>query len=112
MIAGLQRTFVYMAPAELAVQIGSGRALILAATLLTAGMAAWSFVLRYPRWVTICVLAPAAIGCLEWVFPDTVVPHLAAIDALPAVAAGLIGGILARPRNRAQAYAAPYTLAA
>ncbi|WP_248759004.1 hypothetical protein [Pseudarthrobacter sp. SSS035] len=99
MVVGLQMSFLFVSTPQLEQRAATGRLFIYAGSLLSLGAAFWSHAQRNPRWVTLSVGAPAVfVGGAALILPDGLVSHMAAIIALPAAFAGLLGGVLAKPR--------------
>lgn len=78
----------------------SGNTLILAGALLGLAAAGWSFYRGDAVGVTGMVTAPAVIiGGLNLVAGDSLLPHLAALTAVPLGLAGIIGGFAVRSQR-------------
>ena len=77
-----------------------GNTLILAGALLRLAAAGWSLYRSDAVWVTAMVTAPAVIiGGLNLVAGDSLLPHLAALAAVPLGLDGIIGGFAVRWRR-------------
>jgi hypothetical protein len=97
MLIGLWRRifFGYTAIPEFVEDLRVGNQFILAGSLASLLAAALTLVQKYPRWVSVCVAAPAVlIGGLALMGPPNLAPHLVAFFVLPAAFAGMLGGIL------------------
>lgn len=72
-----------------------GNTLILAGAVLGLAAAGWSRYRGDPLWVTVMVAVPAVvIGGLNLVVGDSLLPHIAALAAVPLGVAGVIGGVV------------------
>lgn len=77
-----------------------GNTLILAGALLGLPAAGWALYRGDPVWVTGMIAAPAVIiGGLNLVAGDSLLPHLAALAAVPLGLAGIIGGVAVRSQR-------------
>lgn len=97
--AGLAMTFSLIRTPESFAREGPGHTMILAGAAASAAAAIWAR-LRDLGWpVILAVAAPALlIGWPDLAMPDSLIPHLGAILALPAAFAGLIIGLAAGKR--------------
>jgi hypothetical protein len=74
-----------------------GNTLILAGAVLGLAAAGWSRFRGDSLWATVMVAVPAVvIGGLNLVVGDSLLPHIAALAAVPLGVAGVIGAIVAR----------------
>ncbi|MEO8284493.1 MAG: hypothetical protein ABI568_14015 [Pseudarthrobacter sp.] len=99
----LERTtlFVYATTPEFIERLRVGRLVMLAGAAMSLAAAIWSQVRGNPLWATVCVASPAVlVGMAIMIMTvPSVTPQIAALIALPAALAGLIGGLFARPRG-------------
>lgn len=103
MVAGLLRStfFGFTAVPEFVEDARIGGLYLLGGSAASAAAAAWSFLRGHPRWVTACVAAPAVlVGGASLLMPYSLARHLAALVALPAAVAGMVGGATARGNRR------------
>ncbi|MEO5779563.1 MAG: hypothetical protein ABIO34_00655 [Arthrobacter oryzae] len=70
--------------------------MVLFGSVLAVAAAAWAHQLRRPVWVRLCVAAPVLIGWTSMAAPESLLPQLLALVALPAAFAGFLGGIFDR----------------
>jgi hypothetical protein len=92
----LERTFFLIVGPEPG-QLRAGRLLMLAGIVTSLAAAVWSHLRRHHFWITGCVAVPAVlVGGVSLMMPDSLVPQLVGVVALPAAFAGLLGGVLAR----------------
>lgn len=74
-----------------------GSLYLLAGSAASMAAALWSFLRGHPRWVTVCVAAPAiVVGGVALVWPYSMLRHLVALLALPGAIAGMVGGLADR----------------
>lgn len=101
--AALERTaFLADVPGpEFIERVRVGRLLMLAGSAASLAAAVWSQIRGNPLWITLCVASPAALVGLATMImtPPSLTPQIAALIALPAALAGLIGGLLPRPKD-------------
>jgi hypothetical protein len=72
-----------------------GNTLILAGGVLGLAAAGWSRYRGDPLWVTLLVAVPATvIAGLNLVAGDSLLPHIAALAAVPLGVAGITGGVV------------------
>ena len=77
-----------------------GNTLILAGAVLGLAGAGWSRHRGDPLWVTVTVAVPAVvIGGLNLVVGDSLLPHIAALAAVPLAVVGVIGGVVGQRRR-------------
>ncbi|WP_155846703.1 hypothetical protein [Arthrobacter sp. 131MFCol6.1] len=77
-----------------------GNTLILAGDVLGLAAAGWSRYRGDPLWVTVTVAVPAVvIGGLNLVVEDSLLPHIAALAAVPLGVVGVIGGVVGQRRR-------------
>lgn len=96
MMMGLsRRTFFGYTPIPTFVEdLRVGNQLLQIGSALSIGTGIMAWVQGYPRWVALCVAAPAVlIGGVALVTYPNLAPHAAALFALPAALAGLWGGL-------------------
>lgn len=99
---GLWRTLYWISTPEIRQEARIGELFIYAGSAASIAAAAWSHLRHQPMWVSILVAAPGAlIGGSLLTMPDSLFPHIAALIALPAAFAGLLGGVLDRLGGRA-----------
>lgn len=99
LVIGLLRStfFGFTATPEFVEDARVGSLYLLADSAASLAAALWSFLRGHPRWVTVCVAAPAIlIGGVALVWPHSLLRHIAAFVALPGAAAGIIGGLADR----------------
>ncbi|MGO4186592.1 hypothetical protein [Pseudarthrobacter sp. TAF60_1] len=99
----LERTtlFFYATTPEFIERLRVGRLVMLAGAAMSLAAAIWSQVRGHPLWVTVCVASPAVLvgmAIMIMTVPSPA-PQIAALIALPAAIAGLIGGLFAHPRG-------------
>jgi peptidoglycan/LPS O-acetylase OafA/YrhL len=102
--AGMAMTFSLIHTPESFAREGPGHALIFAGTVLSAAAAAWTRQSDLGWPVTLAVAGPALlVGWPDLVMPDSLMPHLGSLVALPAALAGLTFGLAAgRPPKGTQ----------
>ena len=103
MVAGLLRStfFGFTAVPEFVEDARIGGLYLLGSSAVSAAAAVWSFLRGHPRWVTACVVAPAVlVGGISLLMPYSLARHLAALIALPAAVAGIMGGAAGRGIRR------------
>ena len=107
--AGLTMTFSLVhTPASFARE-GPGHALIFAGTVVSAAAAVWARLSDLGWPVTLAVAGPALlVGWPDLVMPDSLIPHLGGLLALPAAFAGLIIGLMAGRRPSGRTYKIGY----
>jgi hypothetical protein len=92
---GLALTFSLIRTPETLAREGPGHALILAGTATSAAGAIWARLSDLGWPVTLAVAGPAlVVGWPDLVMPDSLIPHLGALLAVPAAFAGLIIGLV------------------
>lgn len=99
--AGLAMTFSLIhTPASFARE-GPGHALIFAGAVASAAAAVWARLSDLGWPVALAVAGPALlVGWPDLVMPDSLIPHLGGLLALPAALAGLIIGLVAGPHTK------------
>ncbi len=97
---GLAQKFYLGAVANAFERDRLGNTLILAGAVLVLAAAAWSRYRGDPVWGTVMVAVPAAvIAWLNLVAGDSLLPHIAALAAVPLGVAGVIGCVVGQPRR-------------
>lgn len=72
-----------------------GNTFILAGAALDLAAAGWARYRGYPAWVTVLVAVPAVVVAgLSLAAGGSLLPHIAALAAVPLGAAGVIGGVV------------------
>ncbi|MGO4807278.1 hypothetical protein AB4089_19400 [Arthrobacter sp. 2MCAF15] len=94
---GLGQKFYFASVTNAFARDRLGNTLILVGAALGLAASGWSRYRGDALWVTVMVAVPAVvIGGLNLVVGDSLLPHSAALAAVPLGVAGVIGGIVAR----------------
>ncbi|SKB38915.1 hypothetical protein SAMN05660473_00477 [Arthrobacter sp. 49Tsu3.1M3] len=97
---GLGQTFYFGSVTNAFARDQIGNTLILAGAVLDLAAAGWSRHRGDPLWVTVTVAVPAVvIGGLNLVVGDSLLPHIAALAAVPLGVVGVIGGVVGQRRR-------------